>query len=120
MNRFHFGAPPAAAAADRRVRVLGKIETKEELFRALREALPLPDYFGNNWDALEECLGDLEWIPAGKILLIHDDVPLGHAPSEQRTYLSLLSAVASESDRLIVIFPAACSTEVRKILALKN
>lgn len=41
----------------------------EEFARALR----LSDYFGRNWDALEECLADLEWLPAkGYILLIID------------------------------------------------
>jgi hypothetical protein len=29
-----------------------------------------PDYFGNNWDALEECLHDLTWAPASGYVLI--------------------------------------------------
>ena len=29
-----------------------------ELFDALASALALPDYFGGNWDALDECLRD--------------------------------------------------------------
>ncbi|MCS6787367.1 MAG: barstar family protein [Thiobacillaceae bacterium] len=34
---------------------------KEGLLRALGELLRFPDYYGENWDALEECLHDLAW-----------------------------------------------------------
>lgn len=44
------------------------------LFQELKAAFQFPDYFGNNWDALADCLGDLEWIPAEAYLLVVDDV----------------------------------------------
>lgn len=37
------------------------LNDKAELLAALGRALDLPDYYGGNWDALEECLNDLSW-----------------------------------------------------------
>jgi len=41
-----------------------------ELFAKLSSSLQFPDYFGNNWDALDECLSDMEWIPASGYMLV--------------------------------------------------
>ncbi len=44
---------------------------KEELLRRMAAALDFPDWFGGNWDALEDCLGDLSWHRGdGHVLLI--------------------------------------------------
>ncbi len=37
--------------------------TKRELFQEWAAALQFPYYFGGNWDAFEECINDLDWIP---------------------------------------------------------
>jgi len=34
---------------------------KDELLARLAQALGFPDWFGANWDALEDCLADLSW-----------------------------------------------------------
>lgn len=47
-----------------------KITTLNELYQDVTIALQLPDYFGNNLDALEETLNDLEWIEQTAILLV--------------------------------------------------
>jgi hypothetical protein len=49
----------------------GKMRSVAALFYEVGAALQFPDYFGENWAALEECLNDLSWLPAeGHVLLI--------------------------------------------------
>ena len=43
---------------------------KPVLLKSIAAALAFPDWFGENWDALEDCLTDLSWSPAsGHVLL---------------------------------------------------
>ena len=44
--------------------------SKKELLGALAGALRFPSYFGCNWDAADECLRDLEWLPARGYCLV--------------------------------------------------
>ena len=47
------------------------IESKQDLMADLSDALVLPDYFGGNWDALDEVLRDLGWLEAdGHVLVV--------------------------------------------------
>ncbi|MFI1398065.1 barstar family protein [Streptomyces sp. NPDC020681] len=39
-------------------------------FQQFYDGLRLPDYFGWNWDALSDCLRDLQWLPADHYVLI--------------------------------------------------
>lgn len=43
---------------------------KAEILDALAKALAFPHWFGRNWDALEDCLADLSWKPAGGHLVL--------------------------------------------------
>ncbi|WP_419993791.1 barstar family protein [Streptomyces boninensis] len=47
---------------------------KGDLLTRTAEALHFPAYFGHNWDALADCLGDLSWLgPArGTLLLVRE------------------------------------------------
>jgi RNAse (barnase) inhibitor barstar len=50
-----------------------KMNDADSLFTEFAAALSFPDYFGRNWEALDECLADLSWVPAmGYVLLITD------------------------------------------------
>ena len=67
-------------------------KTPATLFAEFARALAFPDYFGHNWDALEECLADLEWLQAkGYILLITDAASvLSNDETEYETFLEIL------------------------------
>jgi RNAse (barnase) inhibitor barstar len=68
--------------------------SKQQLFDILAERLRFPDYFGRNWDALEECLGDLSWLPKDQpIVIVHDDPPLNANEASRSTYMDLLISV---------------------------
>lgn len=45
-------------------------DTMEKIYATLQQQLSIPGYFGNNLDALEELLADLDWIEEEKIKLI--------------------------------------------------
>jgi RNAse (barnase) inhibitor barstar len=47
---------------------------KQTFLAATGQALAFPDYAGHNWDALEELLRDLSWLPAPGYLLLYDHV----------------------------------------------
>jgi len=53
------------------------IATQRDVFDAVSDAFLFPDYFGFNWDSLEECLRDLEWVPAkGYVLRVRGSTEL--------------------------------------------
>ncbi|WP_341676351.1 barstar family protein [Niveibacterium sp. SC-1] len=43
------------------------------LFSGFAAALRFPEWFGANWDALADCLGDLSWLEAPGYLLVLRD-----------------------------------------------
>jgi RNAse (barnase) inhibitor barstar len=91
--------PRACAAEARRagklvVWVPRGVRSKEKLLRLLSQALRFPNYFGGNWDALEECLHDLHWLPEKiNIAIVHEQWPFGEGENRQ-IYGDILQAVS--------------------------
>lgn len=50
---------------------------KDVLLSSVAAALNFPSWFGRNWDALEDCLGDLSWSDAAGHVLIVEDAKSG-------------------------------------------
>jgi RNAse (barnase) inhibitor barstar len=47
---------------------------KASLLAACASILSFPDYFGDNWDALEECLTDLNWLDGRGVVLVFEQI----------------------------------------------
>lgn len=46
----------------------------QALFQEWAAALQFPYYFGHNWDAFDECINDLYWLPSKKYIFIITNV----------------------------------------------
>lgn len=68
---------------------------KHALLVALGGTFDFPDYYGANWDALEECLSDLSWYSGPICLLIDhaDAIPV----SLMKTLLEIFLHAAEQS-----------------------
>nr|AIA19069.1 Barstar (barnase inhibitor) [uncultured bacterium] len=93
--------------------------SRDQLFQALRDGLNFPDYFGYNWDALTDCLGDLSWIAERRVIIAHEDLPQLDRDALV-IYLEILcDCVAGwngqKGHELIVAFPKAVLGQVQVI-----
>lgn len=61
---------------------LSEAHSKGAALAAVAEAVGAPEWFGNNWDALADALGDLSWRPAPGYVLVLRDVSLGGADED--------------------------------------
>ena len=82
------------------------IRKKRELFGVLKRQLGLPEHFGNNWDALHDCLQAIDRPTA----LIHDGLPFGEGFQSRRIYLELLHGlIETRGSPWTIVFPTGTS-----------
>jgi RNAse (barnase) inhibitor barstar len=74
------------------------VQDKDGLLDAIARAMDFPDWFGHNWDALADCLGDLSWRPAdGYVVLLQNcDGVHGRAESDFVTLMQVFSRAADD------------------------
>ena len=89
------------------------IGRKEQLLKHVAMALDFPSDFGHNWDALEECLTDLEWVDGEGYVIYYDhiDALLAEHPDQFETLVEILrDAVASwkeDGEAMVVLLSGA-------------
>lgn len=94
-TRLVAAAAQAAGLALWRVDI-GRVHDQRGFTALLAEALAFPEWFGGNWDALEDCLGDLSWHAApGYVLLLEHGKHFGAGHRQEFvTAVEVLDGVA--------------------------
>jgi len=90
---------PAARAAGFDVTTisLSRVVGKDALFDRFAAALAFPEWFGANWDALQDCLSDLSWREGRGQLLVIDGFEALQAASPDDCGV-LLEVLAESAD----------------------
>jgi hypothetical protein len=75
-----------------------RARTSDALFDHVAEAAKFPEYFGRNWPAFDECLADLEWLPATcyAVILENPERLLENEPLSRPVFARLVQGVAAE------------------------
>lgn len=72
--------------------------TKTDLMTEFATKLRFPTYFGRNWDAFEDCLQDLRWLPLDQrcggymVFVTHGDKLLIESPADYRTFVEIVKS----------------------------
>jgi RNAse (barnase) inhibitor barstar len=77
---------------------LAKAGDKEHMLATIAKSLDFPDWFGHNFDALADCLADMEWKPADGyvVLLEHCDSIHGKAEEDFLSALQIFEQAAND------------------------
>ncbi|WP_228062547.1 barstar family protein [Lysobacter sp. H23M47] len=96
----------------------GKADALERIARGLS----FPGWFGGNWDALADCLGDLSWLlaPGYMLLIANSGAWRAAQPEEFDTLLAILNEAALEWRERNVAFWALLPLAAEAMKALEN
>jgi len=74
-----------------------KSTSKADFLQAIADAMFFPRHFGHNWDALEDCLTDLDWLNGDRFILLYEqpDLFAQTEPSEWLVALDILRSTVA-------------------------
>ncbi len=49
------------------------ITSRDRYFQMMADLFQFPDYFGNNWDAVADCLTDFSWEEGDRIIVVYSN-----------------------------------------------
>lgn len=70
------------------------IVTAEQLFHFVADSLKFPDYFGHNWNALDECVRDLTWLKEKTVAIVHSGLPCDGSREDLFLYIYVMVSAA--------------------------
>jgi len=71
-----------------------KSKTLPDFFNEIGAALQFPYYFGENWDAFEECITDLSWLDGEAYLLMVNQANLLLQDTPQKDFQILMEVLS--------------------------
>ena len=73
-------------------------ENEDRMHKLLKEKLLFPDYYGENWDALNDCLSDMEISDTGQIVVFR------HLDNFDKSCVQKLLDIFARNSRLQMLF----------------
>lgn len=76
---------------------LAAVTDKQQFLAVCKKQMKLPPHFGDNWDALADCLRDFEWLKSeGYVLHLNSGEKFAQAaPGDYQTALAVLAEAAT-------------------------
>lgn len=101
------------------------IESEQDFFDFFDKALSFPDYFGFNWDAFHECIGDLTWLKTNHIVIVHESMPFNGNTTESQKYLKVMNSANSilrerHGGSLTLVFPKRSENQINDLMENRN
>ena len=104
-------------------RIPATISDKNELMTVFARELQFPEYFGENWAALQDCLRDLSWFSENRVVIYHEQLPRSVPEGDLAIYLDVLLITVREraledppERELLVVFPETDRDVVQRLL----